>query len=367
MFNFGSKEKKSKESPSGCILPLFLIIIVVVAIILIGLIIFEGELPNLFNNNQTQKPLNYKSTINSFVTNLNADKNSNLTSHRNLYNFLQSNLGNNQISNEEIKNYIETIDIPYDYKYFFNTCIPAYFSYKGHYGKVISDNNIIVSLPRNKKYTAQFVFNKNNASTEKILNQLEPCESKNRIILTGTYTSPFAIPTGLCIINGEIINPALQKWNGLLILNKDRQLNIYSADDLTVDFKDLKIKTNYNDYIDFVEKLKQDKLSVIQSHLILYKGNVLIENNPQEKKFRRRIIFQTADNSIHIYDSFDKEVTLFDIATSLHADFKAVSAINLDMGTYNFCKLFTNNTLSKNYSELGKNIIISNFMTIDYN
>jgi len=196
---------------------------------------------------------------------------------------------------------------------------------------------------------------------------MKKSDLKNRLIVTGTYTSPFHAPVGFTINQGKVLNPALQKWDGILVIDYNGKAHIADMNHLMYNFTRFDIRNSYKDYLTFFKIAQVNKLTIIQSHLIISNGNILIDKqNLKREKFRRRVIFQTKDNALYVYDSFQQRLTFYQLAKILKNKYNAQIALNLDMGTYNYAVLYENNRETKNYSELGSSVILSNFLVIDY-
>jgi hypothetical protein len=91
----------------------------------------------------------------------------------------------------------------------------------------------------------------------------------------------------------------------------------------------------------------------------------MVKDDPLLKKLQRRVVFQTIDGGLHIYDSLDKEQTLFETAQYLKEHYHAQRAINLETGTYSFCTINKQNHLI-NHSNFKPGTVISNFIIIDF-
>lgn len=309
---------------------------------------------------------NYQTAVDNFLKDLNSPAKPKAEVHQALYTYLTGLQKDKTASAAKFETYIATKDIPYDYTYFFKECMPEYVKPSKAKGQKIVDENILLSLPEGTNFTANLTFNTNATPVAKIEEKLPKNTRNKRLAFTGTYTSPFKMPVGLAINKGEVVNPALQKWDGLLIIDREGKMYIDNASSLAYNFKNYAIKNKYNDYLTFLKMAQKEQFSVIQSHLLIDDGKVLIEDTENQKKFRRRIVFQTADNGIHIYDSKVEELTFYEAATRIKDKFKATRAINLDMGTYNYCKFFADNVATADLSHLDKGVVLSNLITVDY-
>jgi hypothetical protein len=307
----------------------------------------------------------YKDIFNSFFSSVAKGGNASKDVHRELFEYLK-NLDKSSFPDEqELKQFTDKTDIPYDYAFFFKNCLPAYSNSLKKAGATFSDENILLSLPRDANYKATIFINRSNIPAEDLSRAVDSKGSPNRLVISGTYTSPFNLPVGLTIDNGEIINPAIQKFDGILIINSNGRIHITHIDDLQHDFRDLRIKSSFSDFKEFMDLAAKEKLTVIQSFLIINHGEITFEESPSKEKIRRRILFETEDKGIHIFDSFDKTLTLFEAAKYLKDNYRAVNAISLETGTFNFCTLYKGNHLT-DCSELKKAAVLSNLLIFDF-
>lgn len=322
-------------------------------------------------NHTVRQPTNqngaqsYKVAFVSFLTALKSSNVPMKSAHQDFYNYLRSIDKNDFPNAQELKQFADANDIPKDYQYFFKECLPAYAESASKTSTIFNDPHIILSLSRNATYKASLVLNSNNLPVEAMYQTLNPQGAPNRIVMSGAYTSPYNIPAGLTIDKGEVVNPVIQDFDGLLQIWPDGQLQITHINALQNNLKNLRIRSSYADYIDFMKQAEQTKLTVLQSNLLLNDGEVLVKDDPLLKKLQRRIIFRTSDGGLHVYDSLDKEQTLFEAAQYLKDHYHAQSAINLETGTYSFCTVNKQNQLI-NRSNFKPGTIISNFIIIDF-
>lgn len=319
------------------------------------------QLPAVSQNNAQS----YKAALTSFLILLKSSSQATKSAHRDLYNYLRSLDKSNFPSSQEIKQFAEANDIPKDYQYFFRECLPNYSRSLNGNGTIFNDPNIILSLPQQAKYKASVILNSNNLPVESMYQVVSPQGSPNRIVVSGAYTSPYNLPAGLVIDKGEVINPAVQDFDGLLEIWPDGRIQITHINALQNDLRTLRIKTSFSDYTEFMKIAEQAKLTILQSNLLINGGELLVKDEPSLKKLQRRVIFQTVDGGLHIYDSLGKEQTLFETAQYLKEHYSAERAINLETGTYSFCTIYKQNQLI-NRSNIKPGTIISNFIIIDF-
>lgn len=260
--------------------------------------------------------------------------------------------------------YISTKNIPSDLKFFFISCLQNYISNPSVSFTKLKSKNILFSINQDSINSADILFNTENLSTENFISLKE--KIGNRIIFSGTYTSPLFIPAGLAIDGEKTINPFVQSWDGLLIIKSNKKIIFQNIHNLIYNNTYYNITKNIQDYKSFIKIAKDDKLKIIQSHLLIYNDSVIVENDGSKGKARRRVIFETADKGLHIYDSFDMPLTLFELASFLHDNFHPLNAINLDMGDFNFYREYFNKDITNDFSAFSKNKEISNFISISY-
>lgn len=285
--------------------------------------------------------------------------------HANFYQYLQELNSSELPSASQMKLFAKENDLLDDYKYFFTECMPNYKSYVPSFiGQPIKSQSILASFPVNSHYKASLYINEDNLTIDKLKNTFSVNNKNNGIVMTGTYSSIINMPAGLAANMGKIINPVIQAFDGLIIINSQGEITLTHIDNLQYDLRSLHIRSSFRDYQNFLKLIENNRLSVLQSHLFINNGELLIDDKQNSPKARRRLLFQTADNSVHVFDSQVKEMTLYEAANFIKANFKAIIAINLDMGEYNFCTVYSN-FQPKDYSDLKKGVLLSNFIVIE--
>lgn len=260
--------------------------------------------------------------------------------------------------------YLSKKNIPADMKYFFSFCLSNYISSQSNGFSKIIDKDIIFSTNTNLIKEIKILFNSDQKTTETFINQIS--KKENTIILSGTYTSPLSVPAGLAINKAVIINPFIQNWDGLLIISPQNNVLFQNIKRLNYNNRNFNITNNANDFREFINVTSKENLQIIQSHLLINSDSIIVEDDASKGKARRRVIFETTDNGLHIYDSQDKLLTLFEVAVFIRNNFHAVNALNLDMGDYNFCRIYKNGNMTKDYSTFSKTKSISNFIVIEF-
>ena len=165
-----------------------------------------------------------------------------------------------------------------------------------------------------------------------------PTSSPTRLVATGAYTSGdrFA-PEGFVIRSGDATHPWPQGWDGLLLTWPDGRAMVsdVSNTELEGTSYNLRERDSREAFLAAAEELK---LSAIQSHLLIRQGGLDLRPTDNAPVFRRRMLFQMEDGRIGVYDTSPRRVTLYEAAAELLDSIEPYMALNLDMGTYDFCE-----------------------------
>ncbi len=160
------------------------------------------------------------------------------------------------------------------------------------------------------------------------------------VTVTGGYTATdtrgqgLPKPVGLFVHRGRAINLELGRMDGILIVEPDGAARIALVSDLTLDGSrhDLSDLAGRQAFV-----AAMAGRSALQSHLLIRDGALdarPVENAP---RFRRRILFQRADGALGLWDSGGRLLTLHDAAREVLEAHAPAMALNLDMGSYNYC------------------------------
>lgn len=159
-----------------------------------------------------------------------------------------------------------------------------------------------------------------------------------RLTVTGAYSSGDRFgPEGFVLKRGEALRPVPQGWDGVLLVDAEGRARIFdvSAAELAGDrynLRDVEARRV------FLRMAESRGLSAIQSHLLVKEGVLDLKPVDGARRFRRRLLFQTEDGRIGVFDTSPKPTTLFEAAVALKTKVDGVHmALNLDMGTYDFC------------------------------
>ncbi|MCI4665598.1 MAG: hypothetical protein MRY74_12835 [Neomegalonema sp.] len=162
-----------------------------------------------------------------------------------------------------------------------------------------------------------------------------------RITVTGAYTSAEAPrPEGFTIRAGNPTRPWPQGWDGLLVIDAKGRASIHDVSQVKLGEKSFNLRAKPERKA-FVDLATRGGFSVIQSHLLIREGVLDLKKVDGAPVARRRLLFQTTDGRIGIFDSTPKVMTLYEAARSLQEMTSPAMALNLDTGTYDFCEIRT--------------------------
>lgn len=164
----------------------------------------------------------------------------------------------------------------------------------------------------------------------------------DRLIVTGAYTSTesrgadLRKPVGLFVHNGAVINPNLGRMDGVLIVDPASGLPDLQNRTRIVLAGQRYDLTDLDQRRAFTAAARAAGLTVLQSHLLIVDGAVDVRPQEQAPVFLRRILFTDA-HGFGIYQS-TVPLTLYEAATDLAQAVGPAMALNLDMGSYDFCQ-----------------------------
>jgi hypothetical protein len=160
------------------------------------------------------------------------------------------------------------------------------------------------------------------------------------LAVTGGYTGTdtraggHPNPVGLFVDNGRIVSPNLARMDGILVIDADGQPRIHQS--TRVPQRDgVADLTDPDQRLDFAGWSGENDLSVLQSHLLIVDGRLDVRPQMDAPKARRRLLF-TDRHGWGIHQTTDS-VTLFDAGFELLQRYRPGMAINLDMGSFDYC------------------------------
>lgn len=158
------------------------------------------------------------------------------------------------------------------------------------------------------------------------------------LVMTGVYTSPHGMPVGLAVVEGRIINPVPRGWSGLILISPDGRVVLKDMGRVEIAHVPRDLRQSLGDLQAFLAAAVRERLTVLQSHLLIGGGELKISERAPSKPFRRRIMFQDRDGHVAIFDSGERELSLYDAAVEVRRRYAPDLAINLDMGSYDYCQ-----------------------------
>ncbi len=162
-------------------------------------------------------------------------------------------------------------------------------------------------------------------------------KGERRLVITGTYTSGEARePEGFFLSSGEAYDPYLQGWDGLALIDNNGALSLHHVERVAVDDENWNLRKKAERKA-FLAIAKEQGWSALQSHMLVVDGKVDTKPRDSAPRFRRRVLFTREDGSYGVYDS--PPLTLHAAALDIAERFSPVMALNLDMGSYDFCRL----------------------------
>lgn len=171
----------------------------------------------------------------------------------------------------------------------------------------------------------------------------EPPEDGVRLIVTGAYTARdmreagHPAPVGLYMRAGEVVNRNMSRMDGLLVVDPQKgELALFDRTAVPRGSRTLNMR-QVEPRETFIEIASRAGLDVLQSHLLIIDGELDVRDQPDAPRFRRRILFTDAEG-FGLFQTEDA-VTLYDAARLLEDAVDPVMALNLDMGSYDFCLL----------------------------
>lgn len=178
--------------------------------------------------------------------------------------------------------------------------------------------------------------------------------------VTGVYTATDRRdegkpkPVGLFVRAGEVVSREYARFDGLLLIEADgtprvlyRRRAAFGGE--TYDLDDAESRQR------FIAAVAAAGASVTQSHLLIVDGEVdAFDRDGSAPRFRRRILLQTKDGGTAVYDSSPRPLTLAEAAEEVKTRYAPAMAINLDMGSYDFCSRGRTSCGLLSYADTGK-------------
>ncbi|MEO1493369.1 MAG: hypothetical protein AAFV19_14540 [Pseudomonadota bacterium] len=163
---------------------------------------------------------------------------------------------------------------------------------------------------------------------------------RKTVVVTGAYTGKDTRsngahnPVGLFIDGGAVVNPNLARMDGIVLINDGQSVSIEirSAVDLGEAEYDL---TEPETRMAFAKQASERGFSVFQSHLLIKNGALDVRQTENAPVAVRRMLF-TDDLGWGLWQT-DGVATLYAAADGFLTEHGPVMALNLDMGSYDYC------------------------------
>lgn len=163
-----------------------------------------------------------------------------------------------------------------------------------------------------------------------------------RLVVTGAYTATDTRaegrpkPVGLFLSRGEVVNRNLGRMDGLLLVDpEDGRPRFLRRDRLELDRRRYDL-ADLEERRAFIEAAVARGLSVLQSHLLVDGGRPDVAPLEGAPAFVRRLLFADA-HGFGVWQSA-APMTLHDATVAIMAQLAPRMAMNLDMGSYDYCR-----------------------------
>lgn len=169
--------------------------------------------------------------------------------------------------------------------------------------------------------------------TVKVGGGAEAPEKGKILEAVGAYTTGHGKPTEFCAVDGAIKNELISEREGLLVISEDGEAKIIHITEAIGNY-------DFSKWISFRNEIREKNLSVMQQHLLLYKGEIMVDpvnSSPARDHRRLLVMFKEHYAILDISDATLYEAAL--IAQNLGAE----SAINLDTGYYDYSAVYDKN------------------------
>ena len=175
------------------------------------------------------------------------------------------------------------------------------------------------------------------------------------LVVSGAYTGPdtraggHPNPVGLFVDDGRVVSPNLARMDGVLVIGPEAQPEIYHRERVPLRGRTADL-TDPDQRLDFADWASEHGRSVMQSHLLITDGQLDVHPQFDAPTARRRMLFIGTDGW-GVYQTAEA-VTLFDAAFELQQRYHPRMAINLDMGSFDYC-IVTRGRTAENCGVLG--------------
>ncbi|MEM1383442.1 MAG: hypothetical protein AAF713_14275 [Pseudomonadota bacterium] len=167
------------------------------------------------------------------------------------------------------------------------------------------------------------------------------------LVVTGAYTGKDARdeglpkPVGLFIAQGRLVNRNMARMDGILLIGPDGRPELYHRNQVALDAQVYDL-TDLNQRGQFLRAAAAAGISVMQSHLLVVEGGSDVSPSDDAPVSTRRLFF-TDRHGYGIWQSTGA-LTLHDTAKAAVEALAPRQALNLDMGSFDYCMTQTGTT-----------------------
>lgn len=162
------------------------------------------------------------------------------------------------------------------------------------------------------------------------------------VTVTGAYTATDRRdgdrpkPVGFYIHRGDLVSLEFGRMDGILLVAPDGTARITVASDVPLTGERHRL-TSLSGRRAFARAAAEAGVSVLQSHLLIRNGELDLRPATDAPVAERRILFQTREGALALWQSGGRALTLHEAASELAARHAPVMALNLDMGGHDYC------------------------------
>lgn len=162
------------------------------------------------------------------------------------------------------------------------------------------------------------------------------------LVVTGAYTGAekreggMPKPVGLFIRAGEIVSREFAPMDGVLLIDAEGRPELYHREAVAFGPRVWRLDDR-EERAAFIAAAEAAGASVAQSHLIVVDGAADVAGRENAPRFRRRAFVTHPDGWWGIWDSGARRLTLREAALEIERALGADMALNLDMGSYDYC------------------------------
>lgn len=163
-------------------------------------------------------------------------------------------------------------------------------------------------------------------------------DGAERLVITGTYTSAERPePVGFVLRRGRSTNSYAGGPDGLLLIDAAGRASIHDISRVAVGGGVFNLRDRA-ETTPFLALAETAELTAVQTHLLINDGALDLRDVSGQPRFRRRLLFETDDGRIGVFDTGAQAMTLYEAAVALRDAINPRMALNLDMGTFDFCE-----------------------------